>query len=101
MHLTVYAINILCEHETEIVRGLCVSNFKCCSFVFVGFTTCFHHYGLVYQEEELVYKLLTIYVENEISLLCVFHVQVVSGSLDPEFEETFEFQVPREEFSSR
>ncbi|CAH3182601.1 unnamed protein product [Porites evermanni] len=32
-----------------------------------------------------------------------FHhaTKVVSGSLDPEFEETFEFQVPREEFSSR
>ena len=59
------------------------------------------NYGLAYQEEELGYKLLTIYVQNEISLLCVFHVQVVSGSLDPEFEETFEFQVPREEFSSR
>lgn len=27
--------------------------------------------------------------------------QVVSGSLFPEFEETFEFQVPQEEFSSR
>ena len=59
------------------------------------------NYGLVYPWVELVSKLLTIYVQNEISLLCVFHVQVVSGSLDPEFEETFEFQVPREEFSSR
>lgn len=32
-----------------------------------------------------------------------FHqeTKVVSGSLDPEFEETFEFQVPQEEFASR
>lgn len=32
-----------------------------------------------------------------------FHheTKVVSGSLNPEFEETFEFQVPKEEFSSR
>ena len=61
------------------------------------------NYSLVYPEEDLVSKLLTIYsyVQNEISLLCVFDIQVVSGSLDPEFEETFEFQVPREEFSSR
>ena len=28
-------------------------------------------------------------------------LQVVSGTLFPEFEETFEFTVPQEEFSSR
>ena len=30
-----------------------------------------------------------------------YKLQVVKGSLNPHFEETFEFQVPREEFSSR
>lgn len=41
IHVAVHvcAINILCDQGTEIVCGLCVSNFKCCSFVFVGF----HH----------------------------------------------------------
>lgn len=41
VHVAVHvcAINILCDQGTEIVCGLCVSSFKCCSFVFVGF----HH----------------------------------------------------------
>ena len=41
VHVAVHvcAINILCDQGTEIVCGLCVFNFKCCSFVFVGF----HH----------------------------------------------------------
>lgn len=30
-----------------------------------------------------------------------FNFQVVRGTLNPEFEETFEFIVPREEFESR